>query len=164
MSQRSRLVISNFLSLPSVFVVFSRLDLFYTTSTQRNLYVSRLFLVSLVLWIDKHWGNTLREKLHETVRLRYINRGRSGASTPISLSELFYNILNSAEYSECMKCVLMYSMGLTFVWVITYEILVYSGFNREFTWGTAEVYASWIGVVLQRWLAHWAESFWAVPP
>src|SRR6185437_8914058 len=34
-------------------------------STQRNLYVSRLFLISLVLWIDKPWGNTLREKLHE---------------------------------------------------------------------------------------------------
>ena len=83
---------------------------------------------------------------------------------PISLSELFHNILNSAEYSECMKCVLMYSMGLTFMWVITCEILVYSGFNREFTWGTAEVYTSWIGVALQRWLAHWAESFRAVPP
>ena len=69
------LVISNFLLLPSVFVVFSRLDSFYTISTQRILYVSRLFLVSLVLWIDKSWGNTLREKLHETVRLRYINWG-----------------------------------------------------------------------------------------
>ena len=56
--------------------VFSRLDSFYTTSTQRNLYASRLFLVSLVPWIDKPWGNTLREKLHEIVRLRYINRGR----------------------------------------------------------------------------------------
>ena len=82
----------------------------------------------------------------------------------ISLSKLFYNILNSAKYSECMKCVLMYSLGLTFVWVITCEILVYSGFNREFTQGIAGVYASWIGVALQRWLAHWAESFWAVPP
>src|SRR6185437_4722961 len=56
---------SNFLLLPSVFVVFSRLDSFFTISTQRNLYASRLFLVSLVLWIDKPWGNTLREKLHE---------------------------------------------------------------------------------------------------
>ena len=44
---------------------FSRLDSFYTTSTQRNFYISRLFLVSLVPWIDKPWGNTLREKLHE---------------------------------------------------------------------------------------------------
>ena len=60
------------------------LDSFYTTSTQRNLYVSRLFLVSLVPWIDKPWGNTLREKLHKTVRLRYINRGRLGASTSFS--------------------------------------------------------------------------------
>ena len=64
-SRWSRLVISNFLLLPSVFAVFSRLDSFYTTSTQRILYVSRLFLVSLVPWIDKPWGNTLREKLHE---------------------------------------------------------------------------------------------------
>ena len=70
-----RLVISNFLLLPSVFAVFSRLDSFYTTSTQRILYVSRLFLVSLVPWIDKPWGNTLREKLHDPVRLRYINWG-----------------------------------------------------------------------------------------
>ena len=60
----SRLVISNFLLLPSVFVVFSRLDSFFTISTQRNLYVSRLFLVSLVPWIDKPWGNTIRKKLH----------------------------------------------------------------------------------------------------
>ena len=59
------MVISNFLLLPSVFVAFSRLDLFYTISTQRILYVSRLFLVSLVPWIDKPWGNTLREKLHD---------------------------------------------------------------------------------------------------
>ena len=81
------MVISNFLLLPSVFAVFSRLDSFYTTSTQRILYVSRLFLVSLVLWIDKPWGNTLREKLHEIVRLRYINRGRSGASTHSVLAE-----------------------------------------------------------------------------
>ena len=64
-SRWSRLVISNFLLLPSVFAVFSILDSFYTTSTQRILYVSRLFLVSLVLWIDKSWGNTLREKLHD---------------------------------------------------------------------------------------------------
>ena len=69
------MVISNFLLLPSVFAVFSRLDSFYTTSTQRILYVSRLFLVSLVPWIDKPWGNTLREKLHDPVRLRYINWG-----------------------------------------------------------------------------------------
>ena len=48
-----------------MFVVFSRLDSFFTLSTQRNLYASRLFLVSLVPWIDKPWGNTLREKLHE---------------------------------------------------------------------------------------------------
>ena len=59
------MVISNFLLLPSVFAVFSRLDSFYTTSTQRILYVSRLFLVSLVPWIDKPWGNNLREKLHD---------------------------------------------------------------------------------------------------
>ena len=59
------MVISNFLLLPSVFVAFSRLDSFYTISTQRILYVSRLFLVSLVPWIDKPWGNTLREKLHD---------------------------------------------------------------------------------------------------
>ena len=78
------MVISNFLLLPSVFVAFSRLDSFYTISTQRNLYASRLFLVSLVPWIDKPWGNTLREMLHETVRLRYINRGRYGASTSFS--------------------------------------------------------------------------------
>ena len=58
-----------------MFAVFSRLDSFYTTSTQRILYVSRLFLVSLVPWIDKPWGNTLREKLHDPVRLRYINWG-----------------------------------------------------------------------------------------
>ena len=64
-SRWSRLVISNFLLLPLVFVVFSRLDSFFTISTQRNLYASRLFLVSLVPWIDKPWGNTLREKLHE---------------------------------------------------------------------------------------------------
>ena len=64
-SRWSRLVISNFLLLPSVFVAFSRLDSFYTISTQRILYVSRLFLVPLVPWIDKPWGNTLREKLHE---------------------------------------------------------------------------------------------------
>ena len=63
------------LLLPSVFAVFSRLDSFYPTSTQRILYVSRLFLVSLVPWIDKPWGNTLREKLHDPVRLRYINWG-----------------------------------------------------------------------------------------
>ena len=44
---------------------FGRLDSFFTISTQRNLYASRLFLVSLVLWIDKPWGNALREKLHE---------------------------------------------------------------------------------------------------
>ena len=69
------MVISNFLLLPSVFAIFSRLDSVYTTSTQRILYVSRLFLVSLVLWIDKPWGNTLREKLHDPVRLRYINWG-----------------------------------------------------------------------------------------
>ena len=69
------MVISNFLLLPSVFVIFSRLDSFFTISTQRNLYASRLFLVSLVLWIDKPWGNTLREKLHDLVRLRYINWG-----------------------------------------------------------------------------------------
>ena len=72
-SRWSRLVISNFLLLPSVFAVFSRLDSFYSTSTQRIIYVSRLFLVSLVPWIDKPWGNTLREKLHDLVRLRYIN-------------------------------------------------------------------------------------------
>ena len=48
-----------------MFVVFSRLDSFFTISTQRNLYASRLFLVSLVPWIDKPWGNTVREKLHE---------------------------------------------------------------------------------------------------
>ena len=59
------MVISNFLLLPLVFVVFSRLDSFFTISTQRNLYASRLFLVSLVPWIDKPWGNTLREKPHE---------------------------------------------------------------------------------------------------
>ena len=59
------MVISNFLLLPSVFVAFSRLDSFDTISTQRILYVSRLFLVSLVPWIDKLWGNTLREKLHD---------------------------------------------------------------------------------------------------
>ena len=64
-SRWSRLVISNFLLLPLVFVVFSRLDSFFTISTQRNLYASRLFLVSLVPWIDKPWGNTVREKLHE---------------------------------------------------------------------------------------------------
>jgi hypothetical protein len=34
-----------------------------------------LFLVSLVPWIDKSWGNTLREKLHDPVRLQYINWG-----------------------------------------------------------------------------------------
>ena len=68
-------IISNFLLLPSVFAVFSRLDSFYTTTTQRILYVSRLFLVSLVSWIDKPWGNTLREKLHDPVRLWYINWG-----------------------------------------------------------------------------------------
>ena len=39
------------------------------------LYVSRLFLISLVPWIDKPWGNTLREKLYDPVRLRYINWG-----------------------------------------------------------------------------------------
>jgi hypothetical protein len=83
---------------------------------------------------------------------------------PISLSELFCYNLNSAEYSECMKCVLMYSPKLIFVSVIACEILVFSGFNWEFTRGTAEFYASWIGVVLQRWLAHWVESFRAVPP
>ena len=59
------MVISNFLLLPSVFADFSKLDSFYTISTQRILYVSRLFLVSLVPWIDKLWGNTLREKLHD---------------------------------------------------------------------------------------------------
>ena len=64
-SRWSRLVISNFLSLPSVFAIFSRLDSFYNISTQRILYSSRLFLVSLVPWIDKPWGNTLREKLHD---------------------------------------------------------------------------------------------------
>ena len=64
-SRWSRLVISNFLLLPSVFAAFSRLDSFYTISTQRILYVSRLFLVSSVLWIEKPWGNTLREKLHD---------------------------------------------------------------------------------------------------
>ena len=69
------MVISNFLLLPSVFVAFSRLDSFYTISTQRILYVSRLFLVSLVPWIDKPWANTLRENLHDPVRLRYINWG-----------------------------------------------------------------------------------------
>ena len=69
------MVISNFLLLPSVFVVFSRLDSFYTISTQRILYVSRSFLVSLVSWIDKPWGNTLMEKLHDLVRLRFINWG-----------------------------------------------------------------------------------------
>ena len=63
------------LLLPSVFAVFSRLDSFYTISTQMILYVSRLFLVSLVPWIDKPWGNTLRENLHDPVRLRYINWG-----------------------------------------------------------------------------------------
>ena len=74
-SRWSRLVISNFLLLPSVFVASSRLDSFYTISTQRILYVSRLFFVSLVPWIDKPWGNTLRQKLHDPVRLRYINWG-----------------------------------------------------------------------------------------
>ena len=69
------MVISNFLLLPSVFAVFSKLDSFYTISTQRILYVSKLFLVSFVSWIHKHWGNTLREKLHDPVRLRYINWG-----------------------------------------------------------------------------------------
>ena len=69
------MVISNFLLLPSVFAVFRRLDSFYTTSTQMILYVSRLFLVSLIPWIDKPWGNTLREKLHDPVRLWYINWG-----------------------------------------------------------------------------------------
>ena len=59
------MVISNFLLLPSAFAAFSRLDSFYTISTQRILYVSRLFLVSLIPWIDKPWGNTLREKLHD---------------------------------------------------------------------------------------------------
>ena len=59
------MVISNFLLLPSLFAVFSRLDSFYTISTQTILYVSRSFLVSLVPWIDEPWGNTLREKLHE---------------------------------------------------------------------------------------------------
>jgi hypothetical protein len=78
---------------------------------------------------------------------------------PISLSELFCNNLNSTEYSECMKYVLMYSLELIFVWVIACEILIFSGFNREFTRGTTEFYASWIGVALQRWLAHWVESF-----
>ena len=60
------MVISNFLLLPSVFANFSRLDSFYTISTQRILYVSILFLVSLVPWIDKPWGNTLGEKLHDS--------------------------------------------------------------------------------------------------
>ena len=32
---------------------------------KRNLYVSRLFLVSLVPWINKPWGNTLRENLRD---------------------------------------------------------------------------------------------------
>ena len=59
------MVISNFLFLPSVFVAFSRLDSFYTISTQRILYVSILFLVSLVPWNDKPWMNTLREKLYD---------------------------------------------------------------------------------------------------
>ena len=81
------MVISNFLLLPSVFAVFSRLDSFYTISTQRILYVSRLFLVSLVPLIDKPWGNTLREKLHDPVRLRYINWGAKERQQP-SLSEL----------------------------------------------------------------------------
>ena len=64
-SRWSRLVISNFLSPSSVFVVFSRLDSFYTISIQRILYVSILFLISLVPWIDKPLANTLREKLHD---------------------------------------------------------------------------------------------------
>ena len=44
---------------------FSRLDSFYTISTQRKLYASGLFLLSLVPRIDKPWGSTLRENLHE---------------------------------------------------------------------------------------------------
>ena len=64
-SRWTGLVISNFLLLPLVFVIFSRFDSFFTISIQRNLYASRLFLVSLVSWIDKPWGNTIRKKLHE---------------------------------------------------------------------------------------------------
>ena len=50
-------------------------DCFLSLWFRGNLYVSRLFLVSLVPWIGKPLGNTLREKLHDPVRLRYINRG-----------------------------------------------------------------------------------------
>ena len=84
------MVISNFLLLPSVFAVFSRLDSFYTISTQRILYVSRLFLVTLVLWIDKPWGNNLREKLHDHVRLRYINWGAKERQQLVSIPLLNY--------------------------------------------------------------------------
>ena len=74
-SRWTGLVISNFLLLPLVFVIFSRFDSFFTISIQRNLYASRLFLVSLVPWIDKPWGNTLRKS--------YMNRAlavyKSGA-------------------------------------------------------------------------------------
>ena len=51
--------------LSLTFSCYLRCLSFFTISTQRNLNATRLFLVSLVLRIDKPWGNTLREKLHE---------------------------------------------------------------------------------------------------
>ena len=85
-----------------MFVDFNRLDSFYITSTQRNLYVSRLFLVSLVPWIDKPWGTTLREKLHETVRLRYIN-GLVG-SMPLQLLEIGFHVeIHAIEWHDFQR-------------------------------------------------------------
>ena len=97
------MVISNFLLLPLVFAVFSRLDSFCTTSTQRILYVSRLFLVSLVPWIDKPWGNTLREKIHDPVRLRYINWGAKERQHQLTLPE---------NYAFIPKCLYQSHLGL----------------------------------------------------
>src|SRR6185312_17000280 len=93
------------------FVVFSRLDSFFTISTQRNLYASRLFLVSLVPWIDKSWGNTLREKLHETVRLRYINRGALR-----SINKLFWRrCRGTIDLRSNLTCIRKYFFFLFFI-------------------------------------------------
>ena len=57
------------------------------------LYVSRLFFVSLVPWIDKPWGNTLREKLHDPCAwgiqigaLRSVNRYELCSKDPSTVS------------------------------------------------------------------------------
>ena len=71
------------------------------------LYVSRLFLISLLPWIDKPWENTLREKLYDPVRLRYINWGAKERQQSRRLfchsQQLFLNKLVAEQHRKVLS-------------------------------------------------------------